>query len=168
MSDSSPNNLGSTSITELDSLLPSRPTLPSFYTSSPESNASPDNDINKNNMRDARRHTLMPSSPPSSIRPVLYTSHFTSQWAERSWEFTIVLLLTFIGPSDRALFLVSSYGLFCALASLLSLGAVGAFIDRANRITAFRLILIWQNLSVIGEKYNTFAAPTLPYATPPC
>ena len=152
------NGLGSTtSITELDSLLPSRPTLPSFYTSSPESNASPDNSSKSADRVDTRRHTMMLSSPPSSIRPILYTSHFTSQWAERTWEFTIVLLLTYIGPADRALFLVSSYGLFCALASLLSLGAIGAFIDRANRITAFRLILVWQNFSVIAATAACFA-----------
>jgi len=47
-----------------------------------------------------------------------------------------------------ALLLPSTYGLFCALSSLLSLGAVGAYIDRSSRIAAFRTILVWQNFSV--------------------
>ncbi|GMH77715.1 hypothetical protein TL16_g07505 [Triparma laevis f. inornata] len=147
-------------LSELDSLLPSRPALPSFYDSTPRSTPSPDPDKQQNNRRHHtvnRRHTLLAEAPPAFVRPTLYTSHFTSQWAERTWEFTIVLLLTYIGPQDRALLLVSSYGLFCALSSLVTLGAVGAFIDRANRITAFRLILLWQNFSVIAATAACFA-----------
>ncbi|GMH92876.1 hypothetical protein TrST_g12084 [Triparma strigata] len=159
----SPRNTGDdeapdiSTLSELDSLLPSRPALPSFYDAT-RSTPSPDPDKQKVRHHTVnRRHTYLASGPPGFIRPTLYTSHFTSQWAERTWEFTIVLLLTYIGPQDRALLLVSSYGLFCALSSLLTLGAVGAFIDRANRITAFRLILLWQNFSVIAASAACFA-----------
>ena len=93
---------------------------------------------------------LSGSNPSPNILHLLYISHLTSQWTERSWEFTIVLLLTFISPPANALFLVSSYGLFCELVKLTILPSIGAFVDRAPRLTGFRTILLTQNGAVLA------------------
>ena len=85
---------------------------------------------------------------PSSLRRVLYLSHFFAQWAERMWEFSVVLFLSSIAPSS--LFLVSSYGLFQCLAIILSGSAAGNYIDRTERMKAFRLILMSQNGFVLA------------------
>lgn len=127
-------------LTELDALLSpsSRSRLPSlsFYNTTP----SPSLQTAPKTFPDSappafgkRGDSRLPDAPSPSIRNLLYTGHFTSQWAERTWEFTIILLLTAIGPSDMALLLPSTFGLFCCLSSLLSLGAVGAYIDRSSR-----------------------------------
>eukprot|EP00520_Triparma_pacifica_P018807 CAMPEP_0118663226 /NCGR_PEP_ID=MMETSP0785-20121206/17294_1 /TAXON_ID=91992 /ORGANISM="Bolidomonas pacifica, Strain CCMP 1866" /LENGTH=323 /DNA_ID=CAMNT_0006556907 /DNA_START=67 /DNA_END=1035 /DNA_ORIENTATION=- len=149
------------SLTELDSLLSpstssnSRVRLPSFsfYNSTPSpvvGKQVPASAPAKYNGKVGRKVKVgvIPTGPPASIRKLLYLGHFTSQWAERTWEFTIVLLLTAIGPTDMELLLPSTYGLFCCLSSLLGMGAVGAYIDRSSRISAFRAILVWQNISV--------------------
>ena len=85
-----------------------------------------------------------------TISYLLYTSHLTSQWTQKTWEFAIVLLLTSFAPSDRALLLASSYGLWVNLSGLLFLGAVGDWIDRSARLSCFRKVLFLQNANVLG------------------
>ena len=84
------------------------------------------------------------SAPPkSSLRSILYFSHFFAQWAERMWEFGIVMFLSSIAP--RSLFLVSSYGLFQCAMIIFSGSRAGTYIDNTPRLVAFRTILLLQN-----------------------
>eukprot|EP00455_Lapot_gusevi_P007360 TRINITY_DN13149_c0_g1_i2.p1 TRINITY_DN13149_c0_g1~~TRINITY_DN13149_c0_g1_i2.p1 ORF type:complete len:461 (+),score=65.56 TRINITY_DN13149_c0_g1_i2:53-1435(+) len=77
---------------------------------------------------------------------VLYSSYFLAAWGDRMWEFASVVFLLDIFPDT--LFPASLFGLIETLAGILAGTPIGRFIDQTNRLTAVRLSVIGQNVSI--------------------
>uniref|UniRef100_F6VXA3 Solute carrier family 40 member n=1 Tax=Ciona intestinalis TaxID=7719 RepID=F6VXA3_CIOIN len=78
---------------------------------------------------------------------LIYMGHFMSSWGDRMWYFAIPLFLTDLDP--KSLFLTAAYGLTLSASVLLFAPLVGDWIDRTGRLTAVKVTLVIQNMSVI-------------------
>ena len=79
------------------------------------------------------------------LRTVLYISHGACSALNRSWDFSIIILLTIVKPG---IFLVSTYGLCVSLSIILCGGAIGQWLDSTPRLQALRLISVSRNLTI--------------------
>ncbi|ODO01698.1 hypothetical protein I350_06524 [Cryptococcus amylolentus CBS 6273] len=84
--------------------------------------------------------------PSTSTARRLYLSHFLSTWNSRVFEFGAVIYLTSIFPGT--LLPMSIYAFVRGLWAIAFASAIGAFIDRENRLKVVRISIISQRLSV--------------------
>lgn len=76
----------------------------------------------------------------------VYVSHFLSAWGDRMWQFGVGLFLVIISPDS--LFLTALYGFAMGAAILIFGPIIGDWVDRTPRLSAARISLIVQNLSI--------------------
>ncbi|KAL4222198.1 hypothetical protein ACF0H5_018235 [Mactra antiquata] len=76
----------------------------------------------------------------------VYISHFLSAWGDRMWQFGVGLFLVIIAP--ESLLLTAIYGFVMGAAILLFGPMVGDWVDRTARLSAARISLVIQNLSI--------------------
>jgi solute carrier family 40 (iron-regulated transporter), member 1 len=81
-----------------------------------------------------------------SIRKLLYTSHFLSTWNSRAFEFGAFLFLATI--YTQTLLPASIYALTRAGAAATLSPWLGGYIDSADRLSAVRLSIVGQRVSV--------------------
>ncbi|WAQ95006.1 S40A1-like protein [Mya arenaria] len=76
----------------------------------------------------------------------VYISHFLSAWGDRMWQFGVGLFLVIIAPDS--LLLTAIYGFAMGAAILLLGPIVGDWVDKTSRLSAARISLVIQNLSI--------------------
>ena len=90
---------------------------------------------------------IAPSTPiPQPVILRLCISHFLSAWNSRLFEFGSVLFLTSIYPDT--LMPVSIYALVRAAAAISLSPAIGAWIDKGNRLFIVRTSIIGERLAI--------------------
>lgn len=89
------------------------------------------------------------SRPSAPVRGKLYTSHFLTTWNSRVFEFGAVLFLSSIFPGT--LLPVSVYAVTRSASAILLSGAVGHFIDNAERMRVVR-VSIGESRITIAQK----------------
>ncbi|KIH93365.1 solute carrier family 40 (iron-regulated transporter), member 1 [Sporothrix brasiliensis 5110] len=106
-------------------------------------------------LEDAPEETPMdtPEDPPSPPPPFptalatrLYVSHFLSTWNSRVFEFAAVLFLAAVFPDT--LLPMSVYAVVRGVAAMVFAEAVGACIDRVDRLAAVRASILGQRVAV--------------------
>lgn len=112
-------------------------------------NAGPDTDRGQdepNEENEPSPPSLSTISLPKSLTSRLYTSHFLSTWNSRLFEMGAVLFLAAIFPNT--LLPMSVYALVRSGAAIVFAPAVGAWIDRGNRLKVVRVSIVGQRVAV--------------------
>lgn len=91
----------------------------------------------------------LPPSIPSHLAYRLYISHFLSTWNSRLFEFGSVLFLASIYP--QTLLPMSVYALIRSGAAIIFARALGAWIDRGERLSTVQISIIGQRLAVAAS-----------------
>jgi iron-regulated transporter 1 len=91
----------------------------------------------------------LPPSIPSHLAYRLYTSHFLSTWNSRLFEFGSVLFLASIYP--QTLLPMSVYALVRSGTAIIFARALGAWIDRGERLSTVQISIIGQRLAVAAS-----------------
>ena len=99
--------------------------------------------------RESQPSEVQATASVNSILLKVYLSHFLSTWNSRMFEFAAVLFLAVITPGT--LLYASIYALLRSLAAALLSARVGAYIDRANRLSAIRASIVWQRIPVAAS-----------------
>lgn len=97
----------------------------------------------------AREPNEPPPSLPRSLTSSLYISHFLSTWNSRLFEMGAVLFLASIFPNT--LLQMSVYALVRSGSAIIFSPAVGAQIDRRNRLSVVRFSIIGQRFAVAAS-----------------
>ncbi|OAA59802.1 Ferroporti-1 [Niveomyces insectorum RCEF 264] len=95
---------------------------------------------------DAEQPTDAPPIP-RALAARLYTSHVLSTWNARVFEFAAVLFLAAIFPDT--LLPLSVYAVVRGVAALFGAEAVGACIDRGDRLAVVRASIVGQRVAVV-------------------
>jgi iron-regulated transporter 1 len=82
-------------------------------------------------------------------RNLILSRHLGSALLQRMWEFSVIMLLTVIGPSN-SFHLIATYGITVNLTIALFSPSIGSYIDEANRLRAVVLVTSMQNTCVVG------------------
>ncbi|GAM36770.1 iron-regulated transporter [Talaromyces pinophilus] len=91
----------------------------------------------------------LPPSIPPHLAYRLYISHFLSTWNSRLFEFGSVLFLASIYP--QTLLPMSIYALIRSGAAIIFGRALGAWIDRGERLSTVQISIIGQRLAVAAS-----------------
>ncbi|ERS95363.1 hypothetical protein HMPREF1624_08241 [Sporothrix schenckii ATCC 58251] len=98
-------------------------------------------------MEEAPEDPPVPPPPfPTALATRLYISHFLSTWNSRVFEFAAVLFLAAVFPDT--LLPMSVYAVVRGVAAMVFAEAVGACIDRVDRLVAVRASILGQRLAV--------------------
>jgi len=95
--------------------------------------------------REMSENTLLLSGSTTSAR-FLYASYFFAAWGDRMWEFAAIIFLMDLFPDT--LLPSSLLGFAETAAGIVGSTAIGAYIDRTNRLTVVRLSVAAQNVSI--------------------
>ena len=98
------------------------------------------------NMEDMLVAPRVHQPQPFENRTYLYIMHFFFAFVSRMWDMGIVLLVAQL--TNNSLYLVALTGLCCAMAIFLFMGAIGAFLDKTNRLVAVRIALVIKFVAV--------------------
>ncbi|XP_052766066.1 solute carrier family 40 member 1-like [Mya arenaria] len=97
-------------------------------------------------LSDSDQHEALDTSEQSVAVWYVYISHFLSAWGDRMWQFGVGLFLVIIAPDS--LLLTAIYGFAMGAAILLLGPIVGDWVDKTSRLSAARISLVIQNLSI--------------------
>lgn len=92
---------------------------------------------------------------------LLYLSHFSGQFTEISWQFSLVIFLSAC-THYRSLFLISTYGICVNITMVIFGSGVGKMIDYLPRLRVARLLIVSENLSVIVASFCCYLLLSLP------
>lgn len=95
---------------------------------------------------DADEPSVPPPPFPTALATRLYISHFLSTWNSRVFEFAAVLFLAAIFPDT--LLPMSVYAVVRGVAAMVFAEAVGACIDRGDRLAVVRASILGQRVAV--------------------
>lgn len=96
---------------------------------------------------DGSAASTLPTPLPTALAGRLYVSHFLSTWNSRMFEFAAVLFLAAAFPGS--LRPVSVYAVARGLSAVVFAAAVGAAIDRADRLVVVRASIVGQRVAVV-------------------